>query len=87
MNGDTLEAIVTIKRKIFYNKENSFGIISAVVEEILSGSPTYSQRTSKTITIKGNMAEPIVGNTYTFKGEEVEDKKDNIILPDNKIIC
>lgn len=75
MNGDTLEAIVTIKRKIFYNKENSFGIISAVVEEILSGSPTYSQRTSKTITIKGSMAEPIVGNTYTFKGEEVEDKK------------
>ena len=24
---------------------------------------------------------------YSFEGEEVEDKKDNIILPDNKIIC
>ena len=24
---------------------------------------------------------------YSFEGEEVEDKKDNLILPDNKIIC
>ena len=24
---------------------------------------------------------------YSFEGEEVEDKKDNFILPDNKIIC
>ena len=24
---------------------------------------------------------------YSFEGEEVEDKKNNIILPDNKIIC
>ena len=24
---------------------------------------------------------------YSFEGEEVEDKKNNLILPDNKIIC
>lgn len=72
-DGDRLECTIKIHKVRFYNADTGFGIITADVSQITSGTPVYDKWNR--LVAKGNMPEPKVGRTYKFTGIETVDPK------------
>ena len=71
--GSRLECTITVKNVRFYNQDTDFGIITAEVNKVISGTPACNKWGY--IVAKGTMPDPKPGRKYSFVGIKTEDPK------------